>query len=97
MFIKKTKKKTITSVSAIVRPVATPQRAARDGAGGKGKRAGEWQAMQPAGIGLEAGRRLGGEHETKKWKKSLIGKSLLREVGPIYSLVWHSTTTKELD
>ena len=64
---------------------------------GGGRRAGKWRAMEPVGTAWGAGRRLGGEHETIKWKKSLIGKSLLREVGPIYSLVWRSTTSKELD
>ena len=85
-----TLKKQIASVSEIVRPVATPRRAAQDGAG-------EWWAMEPAGTGRGAGRRRGGEHETIKWKKSLIGKSLLREVGPIYSLLWRSTTSEEID
>ena len=48
-----TSKKSIASVSGILRPVATPRRAER-------------RAMEPAETGRGAGRRLRGEHETIK-------------------------------
>ena len=72
--------------------IATDCRAA---AGGEGRGGREGAARQRAGVGRGEGHRLGREPETIKWKKSLVGKCLSREVGPIHSLVWHSTIFDE--
>ena len=83
-----TSNKPIASVSESARPIAAPWRAGRDEAGGRAENAPRWTRETPSPWW---------QTRDNKLKKLLIEKNLLREVGPIYSLVWHSSAIEEPD